>query len=784
MKRILLAILIGAGALAAALFVGSRVASQVRAQVVTARVVVARQPIAAYTVISADMVEMQDLPREVTKAPIYLQADEVVGKMARLDIPSGVPIYTVYAVLPSDVRFTEDGAAVILSVPIDTVRAVGGLVQAGHRVDIYRIAKARPQGDRLLPEDLLALHGAAVEMVSTDVRVLGVKATGATQVTNKVESNSALPGLAVPLVPGVQRQGGTGVDSASGASQTPGPVRSAGAESISIVTVEVSQRVAVELLRLVGELSDRYDLWLTLSPTERDGVVLAEVAPMPAREREARLVALTQAPTAAPTATSMPTTAPTSTPVPASSATPVPGVVIRPGSAQGLNVRSGPGLSYSVLTTLAAGTRLEPVGRDQSGQWLAVCCIAPGASGPADAVGWVLAQMVDLGQTDLNHLPLLAAPLLPTVEAQPTSGPIGPEYRAEVSYANEPGDKRLNYIRASVLAVDGKPIRVALTMSWPDGSVSCPGDREPKAEGYCEFTVTEGEFTVTPVGFDGQPVRVTLPQAGQHTIANVTWRRLRLGELTMQPELLSQYDHLLPQVQELIVASNIETPKDRATQTTSAASQLDGMDVFASRIAVMLVGMLSRTEREGAPVPEIAGRFARMLVGVGVLQPFLEDDEVEEVMVRPGGRVFVDRAGRIEDLGQLAPEGHFYRVASFIADTRGGARADTAVSGRPRRPAGRRAFHGAGSAALTARHDHQYPPLARAPSFTPGHAGAGHLFRAGQADPGVRWEGRPGRRGGAGAGRCYADQRGQRFGVRRFLDGQDDAAQCADRQPA
>jgi pilus assembly protein CpaF len=140
----------------------------------------------------------------------------------------------------------------------------------------------------------------------------------------------------------------------------------------------------------------------------------------------------------------------------------------------------------------------------------------------------------------------------------------------------------------------------------------------------------------------------------------------------MQPELLSQYDHLLPQVQELIVAGNIETPKDRATQTTSAASQLDGMDVFASRIAVMLVGMLSRTQREGAPVPEIAGRFARMLVGVGVLQPFLEDDEVEEVMVRPGGRVFVDRAGRIEDLGQLAPEGHFYRVASFIADTRAG----------------------------------------------------------------------------------------------------------------
>ncbi len=139
----------------------------------------------------------------------------------------------------------------------------------------------------------------------------------------------------------------------------------------------------------------------------------------------------------------------------------------------------------------------------------------------------------------------------------------------------------------------------------------------------------------------------------------------------MQTNLLSRYDYLLPQVQELIVAGNVETPKDRPAQAGSQ-SQLDGMDVFASRIAVMLVGMLSRSEREGAPVAEIAGRFARMLVGVGVLQPFLEDDEVEEVMVRPGGRVFVDRAGRIEDLGQLAPDEHFYRVASYIADTRAG----------------------------------------------------------------------------------------------------------------
>jgi Flp pilus assembly protein CpaB len=529
MRRILLAIVIGAGALAAALFVGRAVASQVRGQAVTAKVVIARQPIAAYTVIEPDMLEVQELPREVTKAPIYLAVEDVAGKMARLDIPAGVPIYKVYAVPPAEVRFTEDGAAVILSVPIDTVRAVGGLVQAGHRVDIYRIAKARPQGDRLAPEDLLALHGAAVELVSADVRVLGVKATGPTQVTNKVESNAALPGLAVPLVAGpeAQRQGGTTGSGTEGTPQASGPVRSVGAENVSIVTVEVTQAVAVELLRLVGELSDRYDLWLTLSPTQRDGAVLAAVAPMPDQERTARLDALTPPPTALPTAIVLPTAAPSATPTPAPSATTAPALTVKPGPAAGLNLRAGPGVAYPVLAALAGGTRLNAIGRDETGAWLAVCCVALNPGGVAADTGWVLADLVDGGSTGFGGLPVLTAPPAPTPAALASPVPTlaVPEYRPDVTYVNEPGDKRLNYVRASAIAADGTPLRVALTMSWPDGSVSCPGDQEPKPEGYCEFTATEGQFMVTLVGFSGPPVTISLPQAGQHTVANVIWRR-------------------------------------------------------------------------------------------------------------------------------------------------------------------------------------------------------------------------------------------------------------------
>ena len=55
-------------------------------------------------------------------------------------------------------------------------------------------------------------------------------------------------------------------------------------------------------------------------------------------------------------------------------------------------------------------------------------------------------------------------------------------------------------------------------------------------------------------------------------------------------------------------------------------------------------------------------------LGVGVLQPLLEDPGVEEVMVRPKGMVFIERGGRVEALGQLAPDEHFYRVAAYVAD--------------------------------------------------------------------------------------------------------------------
>ncbi len=111
--------------------------------------------------------------------------------------------------------------------------------------------------------------------------------------------------------------------------------------------------------------------------------------------------ALTLAPlerlmTPAPAATATPTPTPAATPTP----TATPGIaIVKPGPAQGLNVRSGPGMDYPVLATLPAGSRLTPVGRAAAGLWIEVCCVA------GDQYGWVLAQLVEL-EVDLTGLPV------------------------------------------------------------------------------------------------------------------------------------------------------------------------------------------------------------------------------------------------------------------------------------------------------------------------------------------------------------------------------------------
>ncbi len=142
-----------------------------------------------------------------------------------------------------------------------------------------------------------------------------------------------------------------------------------------VVALESNQELVPALLAASG----RDDTALTLAPLER--------LPTPALEGtvEAQVEA---------------TPTPTSTPTPTASATPTPGVaVVKPGPAQGLNIRAGPGTDFPVLATRPAGSRLTPVGRDAAGRWVEVCCVNAGQP------GWVLLELVELA-VDLQSLPV------------------------------------------------------------------------------------------------------------------------------------------------------------------------------------------------------------------------------------------------------------------------------------------------------------------------------------------------------------------------------------------
>lgn len=98
-------------------------------------------------------------------------------------------------------------------------------------------------------------------------------------------------------------------------------------------------------------------------------------------------------PTAIPTATSQPTTPPTPTPEPSATtaavtttATAGPIVTIL---ADWLNMRAGPGTTYTVLTVAAAGKTYELIGRSADDTWYQVCCVQA-------APAWVSATAVSV----------------------------------------------------------------------------------------------------------------------------------------------------------------------------------------------------------------------------------------------------------------------------------------------------------------------------------------------------------------------------------------------------
>jgi pilus assembly protein CpaF len=93
----------------------------------------------------------------------------------------------------------------------------------------------------------------------------------------------------------------------------------------------------------------------------------------------------------------------------------------------------------------------------------------------------------------------------------------------------------------------------------------------------------------------------------------------------------------------------------------------DNPTAFRSTVAEALVALQLR--HQVRHVQKAAGEIAGRLTGVGILQPLLNDpdDTIQEIIVRDGF-VQVERNGRIEDLGTLAPDAEFQALVTRTAD--------------------------------------------------------------------------------------------------------------------
>ena len=135
-------------------------------------------------------------------------------------------------------------------------------------------------------------------------------------------------------------------------------------------------------------------------------------------------LAPTKTPTPEPTATPTPAEPPTAAPTNTSEAKAA--AVVTSTSA---NVRTGPSTAYPLVGRVNRGTRLDISGKNNSGAWWQVCCVA-------GKQGWIINDLVRV-EGNLANVPIVSGiappPVAPTRPPAPTATPRPPQPPAATS---------------------------------------------------------------------------------------------------------------------------------------------------------------------------------------------------------------------------------------------------------------------------------------------------------------------------------------------------------------
>jgi len=125
------------------------------------------------------------------------------------------------------------------------------------------------------------------------------------------------------------------------------------------------------------------------------------------------------------------------------------------------------------------------------------------------------------------------------------------------------------------------------------------------------------------------------------------------------------FNQLTTRVQDYLVEQEVSVPRWKDAYEGRA---VDEMLALYSQISRGIQALrINVDERDRQAITE---EVARRLIGLGVLQPYLDTEGIEEIIVR-NGFVMTERDGQIQDEGFLADDDYFYRLSRRIAEMEG-----------------------------------------------------------------------------------------------------------------
>lgn len=195
------------------------------AMVTTARVVTVARPVPPYTLLSAALLVEREVPRGILQERIYTSVEQLAGRMTTTTLLPGQLIYAHQAVPPAQFRYASDPNLEIVSFPIEPARAVGGQVQIGHLINVYRVSKT--------PADAGATKLLATGILVVDIRSRQGETAGSSSLPSQIEQ-SARPSEQI--------------------------------KPLQILTVAVRPDIARDLVELAA--SGQHEIWVSLTPLE------------------------------------------------------------------------------------------------------------------------------------------------------------------------------------------------------------------------------------------------------------------------------------------------------------------------------------------------------------------------------------------------------------------------------------------------------------------------------------------------------------------------------------